>query len=431
MQPYHLASEHSDQAAERALLAAIAADPTRHYWSLIEQLSADLFFHEADTWDALSTACQSDRPPILPAPWPPAPDPVEAAARLAHLHSLRLAAQTVESLARAVAMGQPHAELLALLEADLGRLRGTPDTRGARMAWASDLLSTVLADARDRRQHRETSGRAITGLSTGLSMLDDLLNGWNPGLYLLGGAPGVGKTTLSWLFAQEAARQQVPVVYVSFENSPQNLVQKALCAHAAINSKDVDRGFADLSTLARAGDRLKATLDWIAIVEGTRMTVAEIRGRALQAMRRHQASRCFIVLDYLQRAAAALGDFDHLRHSVDVLAGELRDVSNRLNSPVLALASQNRAGGKYAEGGGASGLDSLKESGGLEYGADAVMFLVPSERPVKPPCRSVDLVIRKNRFGELGDIPLVFRPEIGLLREEASSPYGARSSARY
>ncbi len=63
--------------------------------------------------------------------------------------------------------------------------------------------------------------------------------------------------------------------------------------------------------------------------------------------------------------------------------------------------------------------DSLKESGDLEYAADAVLFLVEApERPILPPARAVDLVVAKHRHGDTGTIALIFRPDLGTLREE-------------
>jgi replicative DNA helicase len=94
----------------------------------------------------------------------------------------------------------------------------------------------------------------------------------------------------------------------------------------------------------------------------------------------------------------------------------------QLRSPVLALSSQNRAQGNYGHGKGAAALDSLKESGDLEYAADAVLFLTAAdatEQHVVPPARAVDLTIAKHRHGEIGAVSLIFRPDIGTIREEA------------
>ncbi len=72
------------------------------------------------------------------------------------------------------------------------------------------------------------------------------------------------------------------------------------------------------------------------------------------------------------------------------------------------------------EKGGAAALDSLKESGDLEYTADAVLFLTQAkESQATPPARAVDLTLAKNRNGDIGKVELIFRPDIGDFREVA------------
>ena len=85
----------------------------------------------------------------------------------------------------------------------------------------------------------------------------------------------------------------------------------------------------------------------------------------------------------------------------------------------LALASQNRSAGNYGNGKGTAALDSLKESGDLEYAADVVLFLTDApERGATPPARAVELTVAKNRHGETGKLGLIFRPDLGIMREE-------------
>jgi len=103
-------------------------------------------------------------------------------------------------------------------------------------------------------------------------------------------------------------------------------------------------------------------------------------------------------------------------------SAELRELSSRLRSPVVALASQNRAEGDYDGRKGSASLSSLKESGDLEYGADVVLFLTPAkERHAVAPARAVDLTIGKNRNGDTGRVELIFRPDIATLREVATT----------
>src|SRR5262249_24405494 len=98
----------------------------------------------------------------------------------------------------------------------------------------------------------------------------------------------------------------------------------------------------------------------------------------------------------------------------------LHELALGLRSPVLALASQNRSAGNYGSGKGSAALDSLKESGDLEYAADVVLFLTePQEHRATPPARAEELPGAKNRPGDTGKVGLILRPDLGTMREEA------------
>ena len=319
---------------------------------------------------------------------------------------------------------RPASELASLLEEEAAGVQAAiRETASGRLVWASELLGDVLRDAEARALQRLETGKPVLGLPTGISRLDNLLGGLQEGLTLLAGAPGVGKTTFALQLAGTVA-PFAPVLYLSFENSPANLTLKAICARGGVNPLDVQRGTADLARLRDGAERWRPIAERLAIIEGTAaLTVPQVRALALRAMNRHKSDRCLIVLDYLQlmaKASAELRGMATVRERVETLGAMLRELSARLRSPVLALASQNRAEGGYGNGKGGASLDSLKESGDLEYGADVVLFLTPAkERQAIAPARAVDLTIGKNRNGDTGRVELIFRPDIATLREEA------------
>ncbi|MDB5081096.1 MAG: hypothetical protein JWP00_3020 [Chloroflexi bacterium] len=425
MNSFQLVDEFNDVETERGVIAAIAAKPDL-YWELIDYLPGEAFITESAAWQSLSQAIELEKPVASSVPglaeWKPVSEPKAAAQRLADLYQRRLLAGMQENLAAALYSNRPAPDLLTLLDEEVARVQSAVrETNSGKLMWAGDLIGNVLAEAESRQLKRQETGNAILGVPTGLSRADELLNGLGTGLYILAGAPGSGKTTLSLQIAQQAAAHGTPVIYVTYENSPSNLVLKALCSRAKVSPSQVERGFGNPQALRWAALELQPVFEKLAIIEGTsKLTVSQVRGKALQALARHKARRCLIVFDYLQRAAHTAG-YDQLRYNVSAMAGELRDLANRLGSPVLAISSQNRSGGDYGKGGGSATLDSLKESGDLEYSADAVMFLrLSDKRQVAPPARAVDLVLAKNRFGDTGMVPLVFRPDLGDLREEVA-----------
>ncbi len=426
MQSYHLTDEFTDIGAEQAILASLIQSP-RLYWDMLDLLTPEVFTQETPIWQALTLALETDQSPTLPADWLPTPDPHATARRLVDLHQRRLLAAAQERLAQALFdETTPATDIATLLEEEALRIQaalcGSP-TGG--LQWASALLPQVLADAEARRLQREATGSAVLGVPTGFGQLDNLLGGFTEGLYLLAGAPGMGKTTLALQLAA-AATTDVPVVVVTFEHASANLTLKLLCARAGMNLRDVQRGYADVSKLRAAAAAWQSVAERLAVVEGSsQLTVAQVRTQARRAMRQHQTGRCLVVIDYLQLWAKVAEDLRgnfSVRERVDMLGGLLRELALGLHSPVLALASQNRSAGNYGTGKGTAALDSLKESGDLEYAADVVLFLTEAqERLATPPARAVELTVAKNRHGDTGKVGLIFRPDLGTMREEARS----------
>jgi len=424
MHAYHLQDEFRDPTAERQLLAALAHHPTL-YFALLDTLPTGVFTATQEVWQRLAVAIETGQPPPVPADWEPAPDPHATAQHLADLHQRRLLAAAQERLAAALFDPTiPAATLATLLEEEALRVQtALRETASGRLHWASDLVPQVLADADARLQQRAQTGKAVLGIATGLTGLDEALNGLTEGLYLLGGPPGLGKTTLALQLAAHATRE-VPVVFVTFENAPTALTLKGLCAAGGMNTQDVYRGQADLARLRTAAQAWQPVAARLALVEGSsRLTVAQVRAQALRAMQHHGTTQCLVIVDYLQLWAKVAEDLRgglSVRERVELLGSALRELAARLHGPVLALSSQNRAQGHYGNGKGTAALDSLKESGDLEYMADVVLFLTEApERQARPPARAVDLTLAKHRHGDIGKLALIFRPDLGTLREEA------------
>jgi replicative DNA helicase len=291
------------------------------------------------------------------------------------------------------------------------------------LLWATDVLVKVMDAAEARERERKRTGKPVLGLLTGIRKLDEILGGLNGGLYFLGGPPGVGKTSFALQVANVVAKD-TPVIYVTFENSAENLTLKAVCERAGISTQDVLRGVADMQHLAAVATEWARDVAYrLAFIEGTAaLSVSDLRARAVELMSQHKIGRCLIIVDYLQlwgKGAIAYRGLDTARSRVETLGAELRELAMSLKSPLLAISSQNRQQGSYGDGTGRTSLDSLKESGDLEYMCDAALFLVGStKRTATPPARALDLDVKKYRDGDTGIVHLIFRPDISRFREE-------------
>lgn len=292
------------------------------------------------------------------------------------------------------------------------------DSKPARLpATASDYLPAL------QRKYGPTTGTERM-VPTALRFLDNSMGGWPTGLNLLAGEPGSGKTAFALFNAAVAAKAGFPVLYLSFDLQSEFLVMKLLCQQAELNSRDLLDGTLDAAALRAAMAAHKKSFSHITVVEAD----PELPNEKAEEMAREMIAassrdRILVIVDYLQIWAAGARQFSEFRHEIAKLMTAMRRLALSLDSPVLAISSQNR---KYQ---GEAVLRSLEGTSDLEYSADSVSFLVNVERPVNQgsythpdelisKSRSVSINLRKNRFGETGSRIIKFLPSTGAFYEE-------------
>lgn len=280
----------------------------------------------------------------------------------------------------------------------------------------------------DNLSARRADGRDWLGLDCGFKHLNEVLNGLTEGVFVLAGAPSCGKTTLAKQIADHVAEvEKVPVLFYSFEQSAEELRIKSLARLSSVDSRRIWKGRsvdAEWKEVEKAAeDYRQGPGPYLTIIEaGRKDTVEAIRATAL--MKKHKAGdkQVLLILDYLQIIPAGDNAREALRERIDMNLSELRRLSRDIKSPVLVVSSENRAA--YA-GNPSPTLAALKESGGIEYTADAVICLwwnkKESDRLTKDFNRKTDRIeayVLKNRNGELAKVILNFTKPWALFTDE-------------
>lgn len=266
---------------------------------------------------------------------------------------------------------------------------------------------------------------ALPLCGTGFSTLDKAINGGlYPGLYVLGAASSVGKTTLLLQIADHGAASGRDVLFFSLEQSRFELMAKSvsresflycrehhLNTSSALSSLDISDGgrhggFDDMKRLVmeNAFGRYEKYAGNLFLYEGSGgMSPEDIAGevRRFYAFRRPPCPP-LVMVDYIQILSAGGGMMSD-KQAMDRNITALKQLSRDYDIPLMAVSSFNRM--SYSQ---SVSMEAFKESGAIEYGADILMGLQPrgvgqpgfditAARARDP--RETELVILKNRSG--------------------------------
>lgn len=270
---------------------------------------------------------------------------------------------------------------------------------------------------------RDSYLNASAPVPTGIAPLDAMLcGGMRPGLHVLGGEPGAGKSAFGLFVALMSASSGANVMFASLEMSAAQCWSRCLsCASTASPSPfrwgDVWRMGRDararLDEALRRGESEAATRDFEEsdpVAEACRAVSArcpglliagpdglgEVGGLEGAARRGSDAGLSLLVVDYLQYVGVAGVTDEYTR--VSEASRRLNALGVSLGIPVLALASNNRAAKA-----GQPGMHSFKGSGDIEY--HALSACVLEADPEDAGRRLLHVV--KNRFGwTTGESPI-------------------------
>lgn len=275
-----------------------------------------------------------------------------------------------------------------------------------------DVIRRVIENI-DTRAHHNFDG--ITGLPSGLSDLDKKTSGFQKGdLILIAGRPGLGKTAIAMQIAQNAALSGEPVLVFSLEMRDEALVERMIANHGKINGQEIKTGKMGKESWDKISKVIGDMQDVpLLIAQGSSPGIGEIRSTARIMKRKHGLS--LIVVDYIQLMN---GKGDNREQQIASISRGLKILAKELDVPVIALSQLSRECEKRVDK--RPSLADLRESGSLEQDADLVMFVYRDE--VYYPGQSVgvaEILIRKHRMGECGDVFLVWSGEFSRFDSHA------------
>lgn len=286
------------------------------------------------------------------------------------------------------------------------------------LAARVSTLSTPLEDANRFMNYLNdvASGEKKAFVSTGLENLDDILDGGlvSEGLITIAARPGIGKTVLGLVIAENVAAAGGRVLYESLEMSKEQLWSRRVARKSGVSYSKL------MSGTFQTDDRL----EWQKIIEAMsnlseRQLFISSENARVDDIERHvrQAGNLdLIVIDHL---GLIIPDkvTDSLYLPTTMACHSLKRLAKSTGTPILMLCQLNRANTGRADK--RATLADLRNSGAIEEDSDAVIFLhrdayylPPEDQPGSWEPQTMEVNVAKNRHGRTGAVYMDF---VGML----------------
>ncbi len=217
------------------------------------------------------------------------------------------------------------------------------------------------------------------------------------------------KSTLSLnLVTRNAMKHNV--LYVNLEMSTNQITNRILASMSGVSANKIMRRTVDEKESIKIAEKLE-------IFEKLNLTLLDCLNNdfneIVQKIRRKHEKKQFklIVIDYL--TLMHIKNYKDKNSEVEYMANRLKLLATELNTCIVILAQLNRQVETRADK--RPVLSDLRDSGGIEQASNVVMFLYRDDYYNKNKGSNIystlEILIRKNRNGETGDILLGYNKE--------------------
>ena len=273
-----------------------------------------------------------------------------------------------------------------------------------------------LAEMADRKAKGES---CVTGITTGIDKLDEVLSGIQRGIpTLLAARPAMGKSVLALNITNAASLAGVGVHVFSLEDTESAYADRVISTGSGVSTHlirtmDLNRG--QLVSIQAAADKASRRKGWI-VDDRSGISAAEIVGCARRNAEENKTE--LIIIDYIQLVKGERGQLmrDKLTDAINIFG----DAAKADNVAYLVLSQLNRECEKRDDK--RPTLSDLKESGALEERAKACIMLYrgfvygeqrksAGQYKESVPESEIELLVRKNSNGLTGTVIAKWQPD--------------------
>lgn len=239
-------------------------------------------------------------------------------------------------------------------------------------------------------------------LYTGILNLDRIILGLHKKEFtVIGGRPGLGKTTFALQIATHIAEKGLHVAFMSLEMAETQIIQKIISSKSRVNSQNMRSGRLNEEDFLKITESCSNISDLPLHLVTRIRTIQELEVLARQYKNNNEMD--LLIIDYIQLLKNK-ERFNSREQEVADISRTLKLLSLELDIPIIGLCQLNRNATRNEPT-----LADLRESGAIEQDADNVIFLYPDEGQEEEAAPLVIAKVAKQRAGELGKALLKFK----------------------
>ena len=258
-------------------------------------------------------------------------------------------------------------------------------------------------------------------IKTGYWSLDEVIGGLYPGrLYLIGGLPGVGKTTFMLNILNFICKKGKKVLLVTLEMSCLDIQTKLVSELTGISNEKI-RGCKDVNLVSEfTNASFKISKYNLSRMGETGASINDIENEI-----KNLEGVDILFIDYLQKLKP--NNMSASRYEqITQISKDLKSLTLKYKIPVVAVASVNR---KFIERQNKRpALSDFRDSGNMEFDVDVAFMLYresqlgelesEEKKEIDKFNNSIEIILAKNRYGRSNiSFVLLWKPEKSKIEE--------------
>ena len=298
-------------------------------------------------------------------------------------------------------------------------------------------MTEIALSYLEQLEKRMVSGDSILGIPSGISSLDLVTAGWQPGeVTLVAGRPAMGKTDVACNFAYQAALMGHKAGIIELEMTENKLFSRIMSIETGLSKDVLQKGEKEqieefgLSEIHQSAD--KVIRSGLRILDVGSASFYDIKRHCSQLVR----MGCeLIIIDYIGLIALEVERGKTLTNALgEVSRGIKMNIAKDMNVSVIGLHQLNR--NVESRGGDKRPiLSDLRDSGNLEQDADRVIFLYRPEYygfdtddQGNSTHGLLEFIVAKNREGQTGTVRTFYDPSVGKIQDWFSTAINGSGS---